>query len=41
MAVGSMGPRYILQLLFIENHKIANNPTTTNTREIQAHIWNP
>jgi len=26
MAVGSMGPRYILQLLFIENHKIANNP---------------
>jgi hypothetical protein len=28
-----MGPGYILQLLFSQNHKIANNSTTTEARE--------
>jgi hypothetical protein len=26
---GSIGPRYVLQLLFSENHKIVNNSATT------------
>jgi hypothetical protein len=28
-----MGPRYILQLLFSANYKIANNSATTEARE--------
>jgi hypothetical protein len=30
---GRMRPRYILQLLFEENHKIANYSTATKARE--------
>jgi hypothetical protein len=30
---GSMVPRFVLQLLFIKNHKIANNSTTSKARE--------
>ncbi len=30
---GNMGLGYVLQLLFGENHKIANNSTTNKARE--------
>jgi hypothetical protein len=33
----SMGPRYVFQLLFSENNKIAKNSTTTQTREKNRH----
>ncbi len=36
---GSIGPRYILQLYLVKNHKIANNSATTEAREkISAHL---
>jgi hypothetical protein len=34
---GSMVPRCVLQLLFSENHKIAENSTTTKAREKNKH----
>ncbi len=34
---GSMGPRYVLQLLFSENSKIANNSATTGAKEKNKH----
>jgi hypothetical protein len=33
MPGGSMVPRYVLQLLFSENHKIDKNSATTKARE--------
>jgi len=32
-----MGLRYVLQLLFGKNHKIANNSTTNKAREKNKH----
>jgi hypothetical protein len=29
----SIGPRYVLQLLLVKNHKVANNSATTKARE--------
>jgi hypothetical protein len=36
-----MAPRYVLQLLFSKNPKIADNSTISKAREKYAHIWNP
>ncbi len=36
---GSLGPRYVLQLLFSEKHKIANHSTITETREKNKHMF--
>jgi hypothetical protein len=37
---GSMGRKYVLQLLYSEkSHKIDNNSATTEAREKNAHIY--
>jgi hypothetical protein len=39
---GSMGTRYVLQLLFGENRKITNNSVATNARDkIKQRFRNP
>ncbi len=35
-----MGRRYVLQIFFSENHKTANNSTTTKAWKKYAHIQN-
>ncbi len=36
---GNMGPRYALQLVFYENHEVANNFATIKAREKTKHIF--
>ena len=35
---GSMGPRNVLQLYLLKNHKIDNNSTTTEAKEKSANL---